>query len=205
MQKKWYLGTLLIILVVLGVVNQPKISAPNQEIVVQFADVVISNNNTQQTIASVKEELQTLGAKNIKVSQEEEGFLKITYFSTTDVSEIKETLSNRDALAFDKAFSHDDKPFQGPFQNSSIDYNIDIYEIQNGADIDWDFNGTLALQLEPKSDRFFNPDVLGSVTTNTVNETSKTAELSLKVFTYIALTIDRDSHNIPEVRAGPSC
>jgi hypothetical protein len=205
MQKKWYLGTLLIILAVLGVVNQQQISVPNQEIVVQFADARIASNNAQNAIALVKEELQELGAENIRVVKSQEGYLKITYFSATDVAAIKKTLAKRNTLRPEEDFKHDKHPEDFPFQDNPISYNIDVYEIEKDASNDWDFNDTFVLELKPKSDRFFNPNVLASFKESDITDRSNSIEVSLNVYKHIATSVNSRFYNIPEVRAGPNC
>ena len=205
MQKKWYFGTLLIILAVLGVVNQQQISVPNQEIVLQFADVAVRSHDAQKALSIVKEELQELGAENIRVIEGDDGYLKITYFSATDVAAIKKILSKESNLKIDEVSNQESKPFQFPFEDNPISYNLDIYEIQNKSDVDWDFNGTFVLELKPKSDRFFNPNVLASINNSDAKDKDTNVKVTLRVQKHIAIAINTTSHNIPEVRAGPNC
>ena len=98
MNSRRYIGALIIVLTFLGVVYQQQNSLPNQEIVLQFTDAKVTSSETQNTIAIVKEQLQNLGADNIHVKETQEGTLKITYYSATNVSSIKKILSEENTL-----------------------------------------------------------------------------------------------------------
>ena len=87
--KKWYIGTLVVLLAVLGIIDREQVTLPNQEIVLQFNDVELASEDTQTTIAIVKEELQNVGVHNFQVKENEKGRLKITYYSEADVIVVK--------------------------------------------------------------------------------------------------------------------
>jgi len=90
---QWCISTIIFILTFLGVVNQQQAFLPNQEIVLQFDNANIAVDTAENTIAIVKQQLQSLGATNIKINKGERGKLKITYYSDVDVTSIKNTFS----------------------------------------------------------------------------------------------------------------
>jgi len=140
MNSRRYIGALIIVLTFLGVVYQQQNTIPNQEIVLQFTNAKVTSVDTQNTIALVKEKLQNLGANNIQVKETVEGTLKITYYSTTNVSHIKKSLSEENSLSLGYNLNNQDKKSSNlPIENSSISYNLKVYEIQNGNDADWNF------------------------------------------------------------------
>lgn len=203
MNSRRYIGALIIVLTFLGVVYQQQNTLPNQEIVLQFTDVEVTSVETQNTIALVKEQLQNLGADNIQVKKTEEGTLKITYYSATNVSYIKRSLSEENVLTLDGNLDNQDRePSNLPIENSSISYNLNVYEIQNGNDTDWNFVENSILQIKSDNERLLNPNVFVSVIELDDKE-ENSYKVAYKISRNIALAIDNMSHNIPEVRAGP--
>ena len=93
MMARWCISVLIFSLTLFGVVSQQQILVPNQEIVLQFEDVDLTSKQAENTVAIVKQQLQDLGAENIQVFSLENGKLKITYFSDSEVASIKETFS----------------------------------------------------------------------------------------------------------------
>ena len=116
---KLHIGFLILILTFLGVASQQQTVA-NQEIILQFTDVDVSSNEAQNTIAIVKLQLQDIGADNIQVKKEDNGKLKITYYSDANVASVKETLSKEEKLKLDFTY-HNDNNGQ---QHSSNDNEI---------------------------------------------------------------------------------
>ena len=94
MKIKWYISALIIIVTFFGLSQQP-ISNPNQEIVLKFENVELTKEDTQVTIAILKEELQNVGVNNFKVTENDKGTLKIKYYSDANVAVIKRILSKR--------------------------------------------------------------------------------------------------------------
>lgn len=93
MQLKRYIGAIIFILSFLAVISQQEFNVPNQEIVLEFNHVEVTSNEAQTAVAHVKQQLQGLGANQIKVQQTAQGKLKITYYSDADVASIKKTFS----------------------------------------------------------------------------------------------------------------
>ena len=202
MKAKWYLSTFIVILTLLGL-SQQQFSVPNQEIVVQFTTNEIALLETQNTIAIVKEQLQTIGVENIQIHKEANGKLKITYFSDIDVASIKKILSKEKdvKLSYSSIFQEEgDSKF--PSNKDSNHFKLDVFEIQKSNDAEGDFNG-YALELKPESDRFFTSVVYLSYADVAVKETNKAEKVAFTIHKNIAIAIDNSSHNIPEVRAGP--
>jgi len=92
MRAKWHFGILLAILTVFGI-SQEQMLVPNQQIVLQFSAHASTNSQVQNTIKIVEEQLEAIGADNIKISDQENGQLRITYYSNADVATVKSTLS----------------------------------------------------------------------------------------------------------------
>ena len=203
MLKKWYISTFIIILTLLGAVSQQQIVIPNQEIVLQFTDAEVTTEEVKNTIAIVKQQLQDLGVNNIQVKESEHGKLKITYYSDSDVASIKETFSKEDKLKIDfNSRNQNESSNEFPFHENTISYNLDVYEIQDGNDIEWDLNGISVVGFDTKSDRFFDPNSNFYFNQIEVSE-DNSIKHSYKVRKNIALAIDDILHKIPEVRAGP--
>ncbi len=202
MKAKWYLSTFIVILTLLGL-SQQQFSVPNQEIVVQFTTNEIALLETQNTIAIVKKQLQTIGVENIQIHKGANGKLKITYFSDIDVASIKEILSKKKDLKiiYSSIFQKEgDSKF--PSNKHSNHFKLDVLEIQKSSDGEGDFNG-YALELKPESDRFFTSVVYLPYADVAVKETNKAEKVAYAIHKKIAIAIDNSSHNIPEVRAGP--
>lgn len=203
MNSRRYIGALIIVLTFLGAVYQQQSTIPNQEIVLQFTDAKVTSVDTQNTIALVKEQLQYLGADNIQVKETAGGTLKITYYSATNVSHIKKGLSKENALSLGHNLNNQEKKSSKlPIENSSISYNLNVYEIQNGNDTNWNFVENSILQIKSDNERLLNPNVFVSVIVSD-DKDDVNYKVAYNTFRNIALSIDNASHNIPEVRAGP--
>ncbi len=204
MFKKRYIIIFLIVLSVLGFVSQEQMVIPNQEIVLQFADGDIASQEIQNTINTVKAQLQNLGADNIQVKESRNGKLKITYFSSADISIIKDSFSKHQNLDFSyPSKSQHKNTDQFPTDQNNFTYNLDVFEIENGADSDWDVNGINVIELESKSDRFFDPNPYFACLVTDVQQKNNTVKVAYTIYSNMAIAIDNNSKSIPEVRAGP--
>ncbi len=200
MNAKWYLSIFIIILTLLGV-SLEQYSTPNQEIVVQFNNDEVSLFETQNTIAIVKKQLQDFGVDNIKVHEDVNGTLKITYHSEVDVASIQKLFSSKTNLDFGFTSNNSKESSNNPSDDKSNDYQLDVYEIQKSNETDSDFNG-IVVDVRQKSDRFFKPAVK-SFNDFEVKEKNSTEKVAYIIQKNIAIAIDNSTHNIPEVRAGP--
>jgi hypothetical protein len=204
MKLKWYFGTLIIILALSGAIYQQQHSIANQEIAFQFSNLDHTSKEAQSAIVNITMLLEDFGVKNIQV-KEEEGQLRIAYYSDVDVASIKKILSNENAIAVDYDSNNQQKGHDNyPIDKDAISYDLDVYEIQNGNDSKWDFDGKYVLELESKADRFFNPNVYLATDDINENENDSKIKVAYRINRSIAIAIDNTSHKIPEVRAGPA-
>jgi len=160
MQLKKYIGAIIFILSFLAVISQQEFNMPNQEIVLEFNQAEVTSSQSESTVAHVKQQLQILGASQIKVQQTVSGKLKITYYSDADVASIKKTFAkdlehNLDATVFSKPNKQTELPSKLP----TIAYNLDVFEIQNTNNSGWGLDGKCVLSTDTKSDRFSDPNV----------------------------------------------
>ncbi|MBE9488733.1 MAG: hypothetical protein IMY67_00445 [Bacteroidetes bacterium] len=203
MKARIHINVLIIILTIFGIVSQQQISVPNQEIVLQFANDDVTSEDALSTIAIVTKQLQDLGVENILVKNLEEGGLKITYYSNTDVASVKRVLSKEKKQEFDYTLNNqDEEQTKFPSDKEPINYDFDVFEIQNGNDTDWNLDGYV-LELNIENDLFFSSNVYMSIDEIDIKEKDRLVKISYKVNRNIAIAIDNTSHNIPEVRAGP--
>ncbi|MBP1838918.1 hypothetical protein [Formosa algae] len=203
MNLKWYISTFIVtVALFFGVVSQQQKVVPNQEIVLQFSGDVVVQDKTEHTISIVKQQLENIGAENIQVSEAEDGTLKITYYSNSDVEHIKEILSDDDTLEFDDSNSeHQQFPLNN--KDAAVTYNFDVFEIHKASDFAFSHAGKVAIELKASSHHYNNTNshpLLGS-TVHVIELPS--IKVAYKFYRDIALAIDNNSKKIPEVRAGP--
>ncbi len=205
MKKKWYFGILITALALLVVIQQQTV-VPNQEIVLEFVDIEVTSQEAQKTITIVKKQLESIGAKNTRISKElKNGTLKITYYSDEDVEFIKRILSEAQNVALDHiVYDQNEDDHQFPLNKNSKDYNLDVYEIQKSTDFGSDFNGISILEVKHEQDRYSGSNSYSFVAEIDINGIGRLVKIAQKVNSTIAIAIDNTSHNIPEVRAGPT-
>ena len=206
MNNRWYISALVIVLALLGgSASKEQNRIPNQEIVLQFASDSVSNDDAQHTIATVKEQLQTLGIHDIQVTKNEDGELKIAYFSTSDIGSIKKILSEEIKLELtDTGIANHEIPFEIPTKDSSVAYNFDVYEIQNGQDSALHLSGKLALEHKTDNDRLSNSNPIANSKCFDYIVFELNTNIEYTFSNYAVIVIDYKSNKIPEVRAGPN-
>ncbi|MFB9055842.1 hypothetical protein ACFFU9_03720 [Mariniflexile ostreae] len=207
MNLKWYISALMMLLTLTGMVFEPQVSVPNQEIILHFTDAKITPEQSQNTLELVKKQLQDLGAENIQVKESPNGSLNIVYYSAADVSIIKNSLSKEKTLALDYEAAPNRKTQQHdfPLDKNPITYKLDVHEIHKGHDAEWDLKGTLVTELKSKSNSIFYPK-LSSYSIRTLSDTIKySVKKTYKVYCATVITVLDLPHSIPEVRAGPIC
>ena len=203
MNSRWYISILIISLTLLGgIASKQHLAAPNQEIVLQFTSDIVTSEDTQNAISIVRQQLKTVGVETIQVEESKDGYLKISYYSNSDVDSIKEVLSKDTSLAFGYVPQGNNEP-RGPSEDHSITYNLDVYEIQQADNVS-DFGGKLALETKAEHDRFSNPNVFVPQKSTDEKELCRTIKVAYKFNKTVAIAIDNRSRKIPEVRAGPS-
>ena len=200
MKNKWFISALLFALAIIGI-SLEQVSVPNQEIVLQFTDVEVTLDETEEAIALVKSQLEALDVDNIQIQQSGNGILKITYYSDIHVSEIKKIFLGESRLTINQTSYPSNGTSKIPSEEDVTSYQIDVYEIQEHIDI----VGSSGNVLEPKSEiiRFFTPDTYASISKEKGVEKNKTEKVAYTIHRKIAIAIDDSSYNIPEVRAGP--
>ena len=148
--------------------------------------------------------MQEIGINSIDVKTLQDGQLKITYYSATDAGSIKDILSKENKIELDfTSNSQNDDQSKIPFNKKDKIYNLDVYKIQDSTDSNSGFDGKLAIELKPESDRFFNPLVNNFAVEIDDRKRDRIIKVAFKLNRNIAIAIDNSSHNIPEVRAGP--
>jgi len=197
MNTKKYFSALILILAFIGLYKAQPL-APNQQIVLQFANTQAASKEAKNALAIVTEQLQSIGIANIKVEEDEEKQLKITYYSAKDVASIKALLLKHN-LQFDYTSQNEEKAPKDKKQNS---YNLDICEIQNNSDTGSDLSGKYTLEVK-QDDRFHNPNIYTYINKIDTSEKDRIVKVAYKINKNIAIAIDNTSHKIPEVRAGP--
>jgi len=198
LKNKWYISAFIFALAIIGI-SLEHTSVPNQEIVIQFVNDEVTSDETQNTIARVKSQLETVAVDNIKIQELENGTLKITYYSDVEVSEIKKIFSEGIKIAFNQASYKKDRDV--PSEKEFKFYQLDVYEIQNNND----FVGSSGNVLELKSEiiRFFTPDLNVAINRQSGEEKNKSEKLAYTSYKNIAIAINNTEYKIPQVRAGP--
>jgi len=201
MKTKWYVSTLFFILAVFGV-SRYQVTSPNQEIVVQFTDDETAVDFAQHAVSLVKKQLERAGVNAIRVHKGLDGNVKITYYSDFDVSRIKQILSSEEKLKIDYTAKGDQKSNDVPL-NGSDAYKLNVCEIQSSFDTGYDADGMLA-ELLPANDRLIIPDLFYAAVTVDGFSQNDFDVISFARYRHIALSIDHNTHCIPDVRAGPN-
>lgn len=198
MKRHWYISTFILILTVIGIC-QNKFSSPNQEILVSFGDDQITIEHTQSAIASIKQQLYKFGIEDVHVSRGERGVLKIAYYSSIEVENIKQALSVDNNFDYTSSYSE-----KSSSDNPSKEYNLDIYELHKSTDNNGSAGKSVWI-VKQDFDRFLNPNIITSSNDIDIFEASRLIKEAYKINSSIAIAIEETSHAIPEVRAGPSC
>jgi len=205
MKARWCISALIFILTLIGVTNWQQVPVANQEIVLQFTNAAVSSQESQHTIAIIKKQLLTIGISNIQVKKQENGSLKITYYSETDVANIKKILSEEKDLAFGFITSGEDEiPSKSPSKDNPKTYNLDIFEIHK-QDSDTGFSGKYAVIFKQDNNRVFYLTPSLSSSKIDFNAEVFLVKKSYNFHENTAIILEDASHIIPEVRAGPSC
>ncbi len=205
MKAKWCISTLIFIFTLLGVASHQQAPVPNQEIVLQFAQLEGSSNQAKNTITIVKKQLQIIGVNNIQVEEQAAGSYKISYYSNTGVAHVKKILSEEKELALGKVSTDEhEKPAKSSSKKQAAAYNLDVFEIQK-HDANTGFGGKCALELKYDYNRFFIPIVSVPTQEIVMKNIEHLEKEAYKFQKNIALAIDNTSHKTPEVRAGPTC
>lgn len=202
MNWRWYFTGLIVALAFIGV-SIEKSAVPNQEIVVQFNENSRSSDEAQQAISEITEQLKSIGVADIQVSEMLDGTLKVTYYSTIDISVIENLFNKQNKIQLgDTAFNETEDSSKIPFSTDSNTYKLQVVKIQNDYGSDLGFHG-LPVEIKSLKDQYLNQILsLGSTEINFGLKNTVEREVD-KNYHYVALSINNTSHKIPEVRAGP--
>ncbi len=199
--KNWYYFSGLFLVLAFFGFGSERTAVPNQEIVIQFSDVEVTLEETQDAIAAVKGQLETLAATNIKLQELGNGTLKITYYSTIDISDVRELLLKGRDLANTGSIPTDTES-EFPYHKGETYYEIGIHTLQDGHDL----VGTSSegfLESKSESIRYFTPTTDVRVQPFFKLKTPTTDSVAYAVYYHIMIAVDESSYKIPEVRAGP--
>lgn len=202
MKTKLYFGILALILAFLSTFIE-QTTVPNQQIVIQFSDKTISTEETENTIEAIEFKLHSIGVTQIQIGKNDNGQLRITYHSNTDVKYIKDTLFNSED--FNIAFnSQHNQSNNYPEQENIKDYELNISEIKTSNHINWDFEGTQVAEINQKTDHSNNlkVDYFGNQSDN--KQTNDRINVAVLVTNSVAIAKGNNSYKTPEVRAGPT-
>ncbi|EDP72024.1 hypothetical protein FBALC1_13022 [Flavobacteriales bacterium ALC-1] len=197
-----HLGIIILLLAFFGRYIEES-SVPNQQIVIQFSDKDVAKEDANNAIEIVKKQLEIIGAKQIQIVQNDNGQLKITYYSDSDVKRIQNILSQEEGYKF--AYNSKEKSSTNfPKEKSGKDYELNISEIQNNNDSNWDFERTEVVELNQKSEHSYNPKVNTSGELQNTEHNNSIVKVALQVNKSVVIVTDNTSYKIPEVRAGPT-
>ncbi|KGL58522.1 hypothetical protein [Polaribacter sp. Hel1_85] len=195
MKVKWYISTLFLLFICFGAF-QEEVTIPNQEIVLEFVDAKINKKNIENTITDVKEKLLKVGVTNIKISETQNGTLKISYHSDFHIDNIKKELAKENELVLNQ---HSENQ---PKNKDSSNYNLDIYELTNETDIsNSDFK--FVFEVKYNSDRFTTYNYFAFLKKIDQHKADQLFKNTYKTNKNNPFIKDHSSHKEPEVRAGP--
>ena len=194
MKSKWYFG-IVITALTFFVVSQQQITVPNQEIVFQFSDNQATVSQTEKAIQAIKAQLQNIGVKNTQVF-EQNGILKISYYSDITIAEVKSILLNEKLILNNTKGAQNDNPLDSS-------YNVDVFEIKPATESGVGFDGKFIVEAKQEYTRASQIVLSFSAITESIIQLTLPVNVSHKVNTNISISIDKGSFNIPEGRAGP--
>lgn len=200
MNFKWYIGTLLVLLSLLGV-NLGPTKVVNQEIVLQFSEAERVSGSVQgDVLAAITAKLQALGITEISVLENDDAVLSIRYYSDIDAAHIQNLLSSNEELPLN--FKELDKlPFQFPEDKLPETCSLVVLDLHEAQDV-LSLNGKFAFKVQQDYQKFsVTPGT--PINTATVSVPKSADEVAYKVNKTIATALDTISFTFPEVRAGP--
>lgn len=199
---RWYITGLIIALAFFGV-SLEQSAIPNQEIVVQFNANSISADEAQLAISSITNQLKSIGVEKFEVSEIQNGKLKVTYYSTIDVTVIKDLFNKQDKLQLGyTAFNEKEDSSKIPFSNDSNTYKLDVLKIQKDYGADLGLHG-LPVEVKSAKDQYLNSIVFLGISETGFSFKQVFEKVVFKNYRDASLLIDTTSHKFPEVRAGP--
>lgn len=201
MNSKWYIGTFMVLLALLGF-NREHTKVANQQIVVQFADNETSKINAcDDALATITQKLLSLGVANIEVVATEATKLTIRYHSDIDAHSVGTHLSQDGQ--FSLTYGHiGDLPFDLPEEDLPDSLNLVISDLHQKTGNGQGLNGKFANEIRQDYPRFSSP-VFGYLNDDQVVGQEISLRLKPIPEDVRALILEKTSQIIPEVRAGP--
>lgn len=204
MIAKRYFSAFIILILLLGFYKKQN-PVPNQEIELQFVSQEVVDEDTEDIIKAIKLQLEAFGVTDIQVREQENGILKIAYYSETAVADIKKILSS-------EGITSKGEPNQIPtnkkvvkFQDyGNVDtFKLDVYEIQTTSGPYVGIHGKYILTLQKEYDKAPSPNSFGNVNSYLAREFQTTIAFAYTESTYTTILKENISYEIPDVRAGP--
>ena len=199
MKNTWYLGILVFALAFVGI-SIGKSTNANQEIILKFTALEVTDGETQDVIHFVKSQLQGVATGQIQIKQSSKGTLKITYYSDIDIAVVKKLLFNTNAFVTQNEGSGSNE--QIPFSENSdlARYQLDIFEIQTFKNLKK--NSGAVVESKREGVRFFIPE-FSTFSSQQIKEKEASTHRAYHAFNTIVLAIDNSCCAVPQVRAGP--
>lgn len=203
MKTKWYISALIVVLTIFGVV-QNQTSLPNQEVHVRFNNQTVTTQQSDQAIALIKEQLQTIDVTNIVVEKDADNQLKISYHSNLDVVLIKSLLSKAAQLEITQNYFEVDANGNNlPEKNSKKGFDFDVYEIKASSQNHSNSAGKSIIVTKQDYDRSFNTNLPFYLDAFAEVDLLNISVLKQNISSQYHLTFSNKTYTIPEVRAGP--
>lgn len=206
MIAKRYFTALVILLVFLGAYTK-QYPAPNQEISLQFVDKKEVSDNADDLITAIKTTLQSVGVTEIQVREQDNGTLKITYYSDADVAVIKKVLSSIgvESEKDSNSIPTDKKVVAFKDAGSADIFKLDVYEIQTATNAFAGAHGKYILSFQKEYDKApTSPSASGNTSAYHSSEQKITITLVYSESVYKPILKETISYEIPDVRAGPT-
>lgn len=193
MNVKWYVSTLFLIVCISFGALQEQVLVPNQEIVLEFVDTKINQDNVENTIAEIKEKLLRIGVSNILIQENKNGTLKIAYYSSLDIESIKKAITSKRQYLSTKNKKK---------ENTSNTYYVAVYELAKNADFS-NSNKKTALNTKYNSNRFTTNNTYAFLSQTCIEKVNFRFTIAYQANNRNPFAKDKSSHREPEVRAGP--
>lgn len=197
-RNKWFISAFIIALAIVSISLEQR-TAPNQEIIITFSDTQTDPTQTEKAIALVKSKLSSLEADNIKVDQLDNGSLKVTYYSTIDVTEIKNKLSP--TTSSQTTYNLENNNSSLPGDKDLALYKLDVYKIQDSPDM----GGAAGITIESKSEYTRSSSLKTYASLHKLSEsvTESKTQTAYNIHKRCDIAFINSFYNIPETRAGP--
>lgn len=202
MKTKLHFGLLVVLLAFLATFLE-QTTVPNQQIVIQFSNEAHTTQDTENAIEAIQNKLQSIGATQIEIGQNNDGRLRITYHSNAEVTHIQNVLFNAEDFKLDYA-STQNQPTNFPEERHTKNYELDVSEIKSSSDINWNFEGTRVTEVNQKTDHSNPIKVNSSAKQFNAKQSNEIIKVAVALNTTVAIVTDHLSYKIPEVRAGPT-